>query len=228
MEFPKICFISNTIQDISDRAAISKTNSLVELRRFVKILIIDDNEFGPEVFLKKNGYQIQHKLDIDSIQDVEPYDIVLCDISGVGKKLGYTKEGAFIIREIHNSYPNKRVIAYTAYTFDTNYNEYFSFADFVAPKDLSIDDWINVLDEQVKKSIDPVEQWMKIRNNLIEKNVSTLEIAKIEDRYVKAVKNVNFDKFCAFIDRKNIKLTTVVKDFLSSLCAKVILGSLGV
>lgn len=102
--------------------------------------------------MKANGYQIQHK------QDIEPYDIILCDISGVGKKLGYQKEGAFIIREIHANYPNKRIIAYTSYTYNPELNQFFSMADFVAPKDFSIDGWIDALDEQVRKSIDPVNQ----------------------------------------------------------------------
>ena len=74
--------------------------SIAELRKYVHMLVIDDNDFMPESFLKANGYQINHKTDIDTIKDVEPYDIILCDISGVGKKLGFSKEGAFIIREI--------------------------------------------------------------------------------------------------------------------------------
>lgn len=151
----------------------------------------------------------------------------MCDISGVGKKLGYDKEGAFIIREIHANYPSKRIIAYTSYTFDPEYNQFLSMADFVAPKDFGIDDWINVLDEQVRKSINPVSQWAKIRDYLLENGVSTLTIAKIEDKYVAAVNNRNFDKLKTFVEGKDSKLTSIVTDFLSSLCAKIILGSIG-
>lgn len=227
MKFPHICIIMNIISDLSENSVLKLPNSITELRKHVNMLVIDDNDFTPEPFLKANGYQINHKTDIDTIKDVEPYDIILCDISGVGKKLGYEKGGAFIIREIHANYPNKRIIAYTSYTYNPDYNQFFSMADFVAPKDLGIDDWIDVLDEQVKKSIDPVNQWNKIRDYLIENNVSTLTIAKIEDKFVSAVNDKNFDKLKTFVEGKDSKLSSIISDFLSSLCAKIILGSIG-
>lgn len=227
MRIPHIYFIMNKISDLTDYAALNLPKSIAELRKHVNMLVIDDNDFAPEKFLKLNGYQIHHKTDIDNIKDVEPYDIILCDISGIGKKLGYAKEGAFIIREIHANYPNKRIIAYTSYTFDAEYNKYFSIADFVAPKDFGTDDWIDVLDEQVRKAIDPVNQWKKIRRYLLENDVSTLMIARIEDKYVAAVNNKNFDKLKSFVDGNDSKLSSIITDFLSSLCAKVILGSIG-
>lgn len=227
MKIPHIYFIMNKISDLTDYAALNLPKSIAELRKHVNMLIIDDNDFAPEKFLKLNGYQIHHKTDIDNIKDVEPYDIILCDISGIGKKLGYAKEGAFIIREIHANYPNKRIIAYTSYTFDADYNKYFSIADFVAPKDFGTDDWIDVLDEQVRKAIDPVNQWKKIRKYLLENDVSTLMIARIEDKYVAAVNSKNFDKLKSFVDGNDSKLSSIITDFLSSLCAKLILGSIG-
>jgi len=227
MKFPHMFFIMNKISDLSENAALTLPNSIAELRKYVNMLVIDDNDFGPEPYLKANGYQIHHKQDIETIKDVEPYDIILCDIAGIGKKLGYTKEGAFIIREIHANYPNKRIIAYTSYTYDPELNQFFSMADFVAPKDFGIDDWIYALDDQVRKSIDPVNQWKKIRDYLIENDVSTLTIAKIEDKFVTAVNNKNFDKLKRYVEGKESKLSSIVSDFMSSLCAKIILGSIG-
>ncbi len=227
MKLPHICIIMNKISDLSENAALKLPNGIVELRKHVNMLIIDDNDFMYESYLKANGYQIHHKTDIDTIKDVEPYDIILCDIAGIGKKLGYSKEGAFIIREIHANYPNKRIIAYTSYTYDPDYNKFFSMADFVAPKDFGIDDWIGALDDQVRKSIDPVNQWKKIRDYLIENDVSTLTIAKIEDKFVAAVNSRDFDKLRSYVEGKDSKLTSIITDFLSSLCAKLILGSIG-
>ncbi len=100
-------------------------------------------------------------------------------------------------------------------------------ADFVAPKDLGIDDWIDILDDQVKKSIDPVNQWNKIRDYLQENGVSTLTIARIEDKFVDAVNRKNFDKLKSFVQGKDSKLNSIITDFMSSLCAKIILGIVG-
>lgn len=227
MRILPIYYIMNKISDLSDYAALNLPKSIAELRKDVNMLVIDDNEFTPEKHLKASGYQIHHKTDIDTIKDVEPYDIILCDISGIGKKLGYAKEGAFIIREIHANYPNKRIIAYTSYTYDAEYNKFFGIADFVAPKDFGTDDWIDVLDDQVRKAIDPVNQWKKIRKYLLENDVSTLMIARIEDKYVAAVNSKKFDKLESFIDGNESKLSSIISDFLSSLCAKLILGRIG-
>ena len=227
MSFPHICIIMNKISDLSENAALKLPNNIVELRKYVNMLIIDDNEFAPENFLRANGYQVQHKLDIDTIKDVEAYDIILCDIAGIGKKLGYAKEGAYIIKQIHASYPNKRIVAYTSYTYNPEYNQYFSMADFVATKDMGIDDWINVLDDQVCKSTNPVNQWKKIRDYLLEKDISTLTIVKIEDKFVEAVKKSNFDKLRAYACGKDSQLASIISDFTSSLCAKLILGAVG-
>lgn len=67
----------------------------------------------------------------------------------------------------------------------------------------------------------------KIRNYLLENDVSTLTIAKIEDKYVAAVKDGNFEKLKKFVQGKDSKLSSIVTDFTSSLCAKIILGTLG-
>lgn len=227
MRIPHIYIIMNKISDLSENTALKLPNSITELRKHVNMLVIDDNDFVPEKFLMANGYQINHKADIETIKDVEPYDIILCDISGVGKKLGYTKEGAFIIREIHANYPNKRIIAYTSNTYNADYNQFFSMADFVASKDLGIDNWIDVLDDQVRKSIDPIAQWKKIRSYMMENEVSTVTIARIEDKYVEAVNSKNFEKLRGFVEGKDSKLNSIITDFLSSLCAKLILGSVG-
>ena len=227
MKIPKMYLFAHKISDLSEKMVLQSPNSIADIRKHVNMLIIDDNDFTPENYLIKNGYQVHHKRDIDTIKDVEAYDIILCDISGVGKKLGFSKEGAFIIREIHANYPIKRVIAYTANTYNADYNQFFSMADFVAPKDMGIDDWIDMLDDQVKKSIDPVNQWYKIRNYLQDNGVSTLTIARIEDKFVDAVYRKDFSKLKSFVQGEDSKLNSIISDFASSLCAKIILGIAG-
>lgn len=91
MRIPQIYIIKNKISDLSDYSALMKAGGVKTLRRNANILIIDDNTFFAENYLLANGFCIQHKKDIDTIADVEPYDIILCDISGVGKNLGYER-----------------------------------------------------------------------------------------------------------------------------------------
>ena len=226
MKLPHICIIMNKISDLSELTVLNQTNNIGRIRQHVRILVIDDNEFAAEKYLKTSGYQIDHKYDIDTIKDVEPYEIIMCDISGVGKNLGFEKEGAFIIREIHENYPNKIVIAYTSYTYNAEYNQYFALADSVVTKDIPTDDWIGILDEQIKNAINPIEQWKRIRDYLFDNNISTIRIAKIEDKYVESINKKDFTILTSHVSGNDIKLSTIITDFTSSLCAKIVLGAL--
>ena len=69
MRIPHIYFIMNKISDLTDYAALNLPKSIAELRKHVSMLVIDDNDFAPEKFLRLNGYQIHHKTDIDNIKD---------------------------------------------------------------------------------------------------------------------------------------------------------------
>lgn len=223
MFFSNFYHIPYTIKDIEEAASMKLMNNISKIRKEVELLIIDDNDFGPQEYLKNNGYSVHQTKDITTIKDVEPYHIILCDINGVGKKLGYDKEGAYLIKEIHNHYPSKRIIAYSSFTFVPEYNKYLSYADTIATKDQSIDDWIDLLDQQVGESINPVKQWIKIRNYLLqEQGISTLTIARLEDQYVKSINKRNPKSLQSFSCVDNTKIRSIITEFLSSLCAKII------
>jgi len=100
-------------------------------------------------------------------------------------------------------------------------------ADYVATKDLGIDDWIDVLDSQIKEAINPIHRWEKIRSYLLNNGVSTITIARIEDKFVQSINKKNFNALQNFVEEKDSKLRTIITDFTSSLCAKLILGLVG-
>ena len=226
MKLPNIYFITYSIFDLPEVIALQKPNSITELRQKVNILIIDDEDFIGESYLRKNGFNITHKADIDTIKDVASYSVILCDIRGVGKQLGSSKEGAFIIKEIKANYPNKQVVAYTGSSYDEAYNEYMKQADAVISKGTSIDDWISILDTQIKKAVDPKFQWEKLRRFLLESGVSTASVASLEDKYVRAVKKKDFSGMLTSIDKTDKKAQEIISEFVSSVCVKLILGSI--
>lgn len=225
MKFPEILLIQYKLSDIAEVTALQQFNSS-ELRGKIDILIIDDEEFAAEQYLLKNGFRITHKTDVDTIRDVESYAVILCDIRGVGKKLGSAKEGAFIIKEIKARYPNKQVIAYTGSSYDPVYNDYMKFADNIISKGLPVDDWISVIDQQIKNAVDPHYQWECLRKYLLNCGVSTAYVAKLEDKYVKAIKNKDFKELSSLADNTNEQARGVIIDFTSSVCAKLITGKL--
>ena len=52
----------------------------------------------------------RHKFDIDKFDDIEnieslnAYDIILCDIQGVGTKFNTSYQGAYLVKEIYKRY----------------------------------------------------------------------------------------------------------------------------
>lgn len=92
--------------------------TIEELKSHVKILFIDDENFNIVKQLKeKDGWRnITRLSDLDSISQTELLDahVVLVDIQGVGKKLGFKDGGLGIIQAIHREYPEKKIIMYSA------------------------------------------------------------------------------------------------------------------
>lgn len=94
------------------------TRTLEQLKNSVEILFIDNEAFNLTDDLKeKEGWQrIKRIADIESLSQPELKDAhILCvDIQGVGKELGLAGEGLDLIVAIHEQYPEKKIIMYSA------------------------------------------------------------------------------------------------------------------
>ena len=162
------------------------------LRQQFKILVIDDEDFEPIEVIAIHNFHITHKRDIDTIYDVAAYDIILCDTRGIGKAYRSEFEGAYLIKEIRANFPRKIIVAYTASSYDPSYNEYLAEADHVQKKGTLGEDWVEVLDHLIRRSINPIEQWKKVREELLGHDVSLSTVRKLEDKYVGLAERVTF------------------------------------
>lgn len=195
-------YINNTIADLNGEI-ILKEISLAYLKRNTQILVIDDDEFVYLEPLRRNEFHIVHRSDLASLSDVAEYDIILCDIRGVGKFLESTFEGAYLVKQIKEKYPNKIVISYTASSYDPRYQEYLSYADDTILKGTALEDWDSLLSRKIRELSNPVIQWEKTRNALLNANVPTVMVAKYESEYVKAVKCNDFRSLKKICENKN-------------------------
>ena len=91
-------------------------------------------------------------------------------------------------------------------------------------KGTSVDDWVLALDAQIENVVNPTYQWVKLRNYFLDRGVSTAIVAKLEDKYVRAVKEKNFNKLVDLADKTGGEAQKVVSEFVSSVCVKLILG----
>ncbi len=156
-------------------------------RKEVSILVIDDNEFSYLELLRRHDFNIKQLNDIHDIQAVSSYDIVLCDIKGVGKHFGSPDEGGHLIQEIKKRYPFKILIGYSAKQHDPEFNRYFSLCDFIPKKDVGLDEWVDILDKAIADAVSPMNQWRAIHHQLVDMNIGSQQVVRLEDNFVRAV-----------------------------------------
>lgn len=163
-------------------------NSVNGRRSAVKIAIIDDQPFLPQTNLQAYGYTVQPLGDIKSVSEVKDYHIVLCDVMGVGRHFDANAQGATLISEIKNSFPEKIVIAYTGGAMnDPAVKAARERADLIIKKDVDAEEWISKLDSITMEAVSPYVIWQKIRRRFVELDVDTRNILILEDAFVSSV-----------------------------------------
>ena len=172
-----------------DKKFAVRLRSPADLRRSIKIAVIDDQPFAPEHNLKNNQFQIDTYTDIHKIDQIAEYPIVLCDLQGVGLQLASDMQGAYLIEEIKRNYPEKAVIAFTGGSANSNISRRAELAaDGYLRKDASIEDWRDILDKHIANLSDPIFVWQQLRNRLIKAEIAPIELMKLEHAYVSTIK----------------------------------------
>lgn len=201
--------------------AVLKEKSLSTLKKLTEILVIDDKDFSFLEPLRKHEFSIQQKYDLTHLTDAAEYDIILCDIRGVGKFLESEYEGANLIKALKTKYPDKIILAYTANEYDASFQKYLDYADGIAPKGAyGLEDWVSLLESTLYDCADPVKLWERTRRLLLKANVSTIDVAKYESQYVKAVKDGSFESFKKLYGKKQHTGDNIMMELISSAVAK--------
>ena len=168
----------------------AKSKSAKERRSLISIGVIDDEPFEPKQNLENIGYHISYLGDPGTIETVQPYHIILCDLQGVGRAFDSRRQGAFLIREIKESFPEKFVVAYTGGARSLSIaRDSTHMADSFLKKDEDIGTWVERLDEIIVSLLDPYRVWQRQRSALIDREIDTLTIIKLEDAYVRSIKS---------------------------------------
>lgn len=195
-------------------------------RSKAKILCIDDEGLEYENIIRHHGFNIRVVEDINDISATSEYPIIICDIQGVGKAFNSQFEGAHIIEEIKKKYPNKIVIAFSGKSHDARYNKFFLMADAMFSKDIDSDQWVENLDEAVKKVIDPVAQWRRMRDYLFKNDVSTRNVYLLELDYIQSVlkKDKNILANSSTLKLMNADIRGVMQGFVASFLFSMVSG----
>lgn len=169
-------------------------------RKDVKIALIDDEEFPYLRILQKHKFNIDVFKDASNIEAFGNYDIVLCDIQGVGKELNENYQGAYLLKEIYERFPSIVLMSYTGYATDITFNKYLQYAEYSMRKDAESEEWVEKLDQAITLVSDPENRWVRTRDLLLKRDVSLFELALLEDEFVHRI--LNGDSFEDFPPKK--------------------------
>lgn len=125
--------------------------------------------------------------DIASIDIVQPFHVVICDVKGVGMHFGSPKEGAHLLAEIRKQFPDKYLILHTRHSLDASYLQALRVADKALRKNTDPEVWVAALDEATLAMLSSKQRWLRMRNYLIQSaSVDLFAVLKIEQQYIDA------------------------------------------
>jgi len=155
------------------------------------------------------------------------YDIILCDIQGVGTKFNEVFQGAYLVKEIYKRYPFKIIIAYTGSRYDPRYNEYLKYAEYNIIKDASSEEWVEKLDSALELASNPEHRWNRVRRYLLNKGVPLFELTLLEDDFVcRFLENKSFDDFPNNKIAKTLDddIRAILQSFTANALFKILVG----
>jgi len=212
-------FRKKTILDIQ-KANILSNISPVDKRKFVRIVAIDDEEFKPLKNLLADGFLVGFIEDHAETRSLRPYQVVICDVDGIAKDKNSEEHGAAFIQEIKRVYPEKQIIVFSGLMGNVRKLKLArERADFYIPKSAQLSIWNETLDSAIDNCLNPEKIWESAKTKLEKGNVSTKEIAIIEDRYVRSVLNQNPSGLHAFHSKKKFSdaAEPIVLNLISSI-----------
>lgn len=196
-----------------------------KIRSSAQIAAIDDEKFRPLSNLSSYGYNITELPDIKNISEIEKFDIILCDLMGVGVNFDRSFGGASIIKEIKANFPTKFVVAYSgARANSAEASAAMDFADRFIKKDVDITKWVEVLDDIIQSLIDPYRMWIIARQGLIDNEIDIRKIVQLEDAYVRSImtRDQEFSAVKSLLEK--IDIGNGVKSIVYGLISSAIFG----
>lgn len=201
----------------SSTIELMEKNNISNLRKRIKILVVDDSSDEIYQILQDRKYDIFYKSDMTYPIETEPFDIILLDIKGVAKRLRSSMEGFALACQIKSKYPLKRVCCYSGSVYEEISEQLAERRiDAFFVKDMDIDKMCDKIDNMILDYVDPDKQWEILRNEMVKNRVNEADIQKIRQVYVESFSKGNFIELNDVIMR-TLKNTTTMLNITSSI-----------
>ncbi len=174
-----------SIDDLKNEM-IKKRTDLIKNREKIRICVLDNDGFDSQQ-LKKIGYKnIDVRESFDNINDFSDYNVILCDVDGIGANFNPKKQGIAIAEQIYQSYyPNIQIAIYTGK--ELNNYEYKEIDGVkVIKKNIPSSVLTNEIDDICSIFWDPIKAWKSLEKHFHNKGLPNKEIAILEDIFVRS------------------------------------------
>ena len=190
-------FVYNQLETIQHYKS-SKSRIYTPVRNQIHVCVIDDEGFDI-AGLAASGYtDVTWKEDYKNLNDFAGYDLIACDIDGIGKKISPDKGGLAVAEVLKTRYPDTIVLIYSGH----NSREIpYQGADGYFSKSKEAHEIANEFDKYAARYWDPVAAWGWIEKKLRAGGIDNKTIAFVEDVYARSLEdNINLFKKRKFAD----------------------------
>jgi CheY-like chemotaxis protein len=167
-----------------------------ELRRRVKIVVIDDEEDSfPYRLLQDSGYTIEwwDKVDSNKLQRLEngDFDIIILDIQGVVDSMLSSGDGIEVLKRIKHVNPHQVIVAFSGHSYDLSKTEFWRLADDALNKPVTVIKCKELLDGLIQDKITILNYWTAITELMEKDGVPNRKIKKLEKEILKSLSDKN-------------------------------------
>ncbi|GAG31458.1 unnamed protein product [marine sediment metagenome] len=182
---------------------LDKRPSLPDLRKRLKIVVIDDdpNAF-PVKALNDEGYTIEHWEEVRSLSRLEAgdFDIIVLDITGVAEKLS-PEDGLAVLEHLKWQNPSQVIVAFSGHSFDLGKQRFFDLADDTLPKPVNVLKCKQVLDQLIQTKFTVEHLWGTLVSLMTNEEVPDKIIRKLERQIASAISRGGDPDYGAIVSR---------------------------
>jgi hypothetical protein len=178
-------FWRNKYQDILKQ---KKVTDFEEIKKRIRIVVIDDEDSFPVSIFQNEGYSINKWDKVTDYSKLENgfFDIIVLDIKGVAEHLSQD-DGIGVLVDLKEKNPAQIIISYSQYSYDLNKVKFFQLADDNISKPSDYLKIKRTIDNLILTKFKPERYLSALDNLLISNNIKETDIVKIKNEISKAV-----------------------------------------
>ena len=185
-------------EKVSPLEKIINPKSEKQIRKKIKILLIDNDESLNIEQFNNEGYSLEYWTKVRSIKELLQgfYDIIILDIKDVAKD--YSEEDGFgVLKSIKQNNPAQLVIAFSQFSYDFSKKKFWDMADEAVDKPAGFLEMKEVLDNLIHTKFNAKHELKELKDKILSINITKHQLSKIEKNIAENIsKNnkLNIDK----------------------------------